>query len=182
MIPVLEEIRVPRQAGGRPRTRPDHVGGDKAYSSPETGVTCADAKSNTPSPSRESSEPTASAAAAKVAGPRGSTRRSTDVAKKSSGPSTGSRIFEPWPHATTRGRMSFTARSPWPRSGYGSAVDQPARLPIRASLSHHNSAPTAISTNMTTATAVRQSRTIRVRCTFSGMRSLKSARFGLFGS
>jgi transposase len=29
----LEEIRVPRQAGGRPRTRPDHVGGDKAYSS-----------------------------------------------------------------------------------------------------------------------------------------------------
>lgn len=31
MIPVLEEIRVPRQAGGRPRTRPDHVGGDKAY-------------------------------------------------------------------------------------------------------------------------------------------------------
>ncbi len=33
MIPVLEEIRVPRQAGGRPRTRPDHVGGDKAYSS-----------------------------------------------------------------------------------------------------------------------------------------------------
>ncbi|MFE1347777.1 IS5 family transposase [Streptomyces sp. NPDC058757] len=33
MIPVLEEIRVPRQAGGRPRTRPDHVGGDKASSS-----------------------------------------------------------------------------------------------------------------------------------------------------
>ncbi len=33
MIPVLQEIRVPRQAGGRPRTRPDHVGGDKAYSS-----------------------------------------------------------------------------------------------------------------------------------------------------
>ena len=32
MIPVLEEIRVPRQAGGRPRARPDHVGGDKAYS------------------------------------------------------------------------------------------------------------------------------------------------------
>ncbi|MFB7867848.1 IS5 family transposase [Streptomyces sp. NPDC056069] len=33
LIPVLEEIRVPRQAGGRPRTRPDHVGDDKAYSS-----------------------------------------------------------------------------------------------------------------------------------------------------
>ncbi|WP_392957644.1 IS5 family transposase [Streptomyces sp. LN245] len=33
MIPVPEEIRVPRQAGGRPHNRPDHVGGDKAYSS-----------------------------------------------------------------------------------------------------------------------------------------------------
>ncbi|MGW5609374.1 IS5 family transposase [Streptomyces sp. NPDC003753] len=33
MIPVLEEIRVPRQAGGRRRTRPDHIGGGKAYSS-----------------------------------------------------------------------------------------------------------------------------------------------------
>ncbi|MFE6132584.1 IS5 family transposase [Streptomyces sp. NPDC056437] len=33
MIPTLERIRVPRASGGRPRTRPDHVGGDKAYSS-----------------------------------------------------------------------------------------------------------------------------------------------------
>ncbi|MEV4433857.1 IS5 family transposase [Streptomyces sp. NPDC049585] len=33
MIPVLDRIRVPRLAGGRPRTRPDHVCGDKAYSS-----------------------------------------------------------------------------------------------------------------------------------------------------
>ncbi|MFF4219465.1 IS5 family transposase [Streptomyces nondiastaticus] len=33
MIPVLDRIRVPRPAGGHPRTRPDHVSGDKAYSS-----------------------------------------------------------------------------------------------------------------------------------------------------
>ncbi|MFF7751788.1 IS5 family transposase [Streptomyces sp. NPDC007971] len=33
MIPVLERIRVPRPASGRPRTRPDHLSGDKAYSS-----------------------------------------------------------------------------------------------------------------------------------------------------
>ena len=33
MIEVLDRIRVPRPAGGRPRTRPDHLGGDKAYSS-----------------------------------------------------------------------------------------------------------------------------------------------------
>ncbi|AZQ74384.1 IS5 family transposase [Streptomyces luteoverticillatus] len=33
LIPVLERIRVPRPAGGHPRTRPDRVSGDKAYSS-----------------------------------------------------------------------------------------------------------------------------------------------------
>lgn len=33
MIPVLERVRVPRRAGGRPRTRPEHLSGDKAYSS-----------------------------------------------------------------------------------------------------------------------------------------------------
>ncbi|SCD98688.1 Transposase DDE domain-containing protein [Streptomyces sp. SolWspMP-5a-2] len=33
MIEVLDRIRVPRPRGGRPRTRPDHVSGDKANSS-----------------------------------------------------------------------------------------------------------------------------------------------------
>lgn len=33
MIPVLERIRVPRPARGHPRTRPEHLSGDKAYSS-----------------------------------------------------------------------------------------------------------------------------------------------------
>ncbi|MEV8007841.1 IS5 family transposase [Streptomyces sp. WA6-1-16] len=33
MIEVLERIAVSRPQGGRPRTRPDHLGGDKAYSS-----------------------------------------------------------------------------------------------------------------------------------------------------
>ncbi|MGX1135683.1 transposase [Streptomyces glaucescens] len=33
MIPVLERVRVPRVGGGHPRTRPDHLGGDKAYPS-----------------------------------------------------------------------------------------------------------------------------------------------------
>ncbi|WOP39274.1 IS5 family transposase [Streptomyces sp. Li-HN-5-13] len=32
-IPVMERIRVARLEGGRPRTRPDHLGGDKAHSS-----------------------------------------------------------------------------------------------------------------------------------------------------
>ncbi|MER6129251.1 IS5 family transposase [Streptomyces sp. NPDC001795] len=33
LIPVLERVRVPRPAGGRPHTRPDHLSGAKAYSS-----------------------------------------------------------------------------------------------------------------------------------------------------
>lgn len=33
MITVLDRIRVPRPAGGHLRTRPDHVCGDKGYSS-----------------------------------------------------------------------------------------------------------------------------------------------------
>jgi transposase len=33
LIPVMERIRVGRLSGGHPRTRPDHLGGDKAYSS-----------------------------------------------------------------------------------------------------------------------------------------------------
>lgn len=33
LIPVMERVRVARPGGGHPRTRPDHLGGDKAYSS-----------------------------------------------------------------------------------------------------------------------------------------------------
>ncbi|MFI1346373.1 IS5 family transposase [Streptomyces lydicus] len=33
LTPVLERICVPRPSGGHPRTRPDHMSGDKAYSS-----------------------------------------------------------------------------------------------------------------------------------------------------
>lgn len=33
LVPVLERVHVPRPAGGRPRTRPEHLSGDKAYSS-----------------------------------------------------------------------------------------------------------------------------------------------------
>lgn len=33
VIPLLDSIRVPRLSGGHPRTRPDHLSGDRAYSS-----------------------------------------------------------------------------------------------------------------------------------------------------
>lgn len=37
LIEVLDRIRVSRPQGGRSRTRPDHVNGDKAYSSRRNG-------------------------------------------------------------------------------------------------------------------------------------------------
>lgn len=38
LIPLLEKIRVPRPGPGRPRSRPDEVIADKAYSHPSTRV------------------------------------------------------------------------------------------------------------------------------------------------
>lgn len=66
LIPVLEQIRVPRPAGGRPRTRPDHLGGDKAYSSRRNRYYLGEARSSTPSLSPGTSRPTADAAATEV--------------------------------------------------------------------------------------------------------------------
>ena len=91
------------------------------------GVTCVDARSSTRSPSRETSGPTAGAAAAREAGPQASTRRFTAAATRSSGLPTASRTSEPSPRASTNGRTSSTARSPWPRSAYGSVRSETPR-------------------------------------------------------
>ncbi|MFB9393023.1 transposase [Streptomyces coeruleoprunus] len=127
MIPVLEEIRVPRQAGGRPRTRPDHIGGDKAYSSRRNRRHLHRLQIKHTIPEPRDQRPSAGAAAAKEAGPQASTRRSTAAATRSSGPSTGSRTSEPSPRASTSGRTSSTGRSPWLLSGYGSVRSETPR-------------------------------------------------------
>jgi transposase len=55
---VLDAIRVPRPSGqGRPRQRPDHLVGDKAYSYRAVGGCCAAVASHTPSPSGPTSAP-----------------------------------------------------------------------------------------------------------------------------
>ena len=38
LVPVLERLRVRRRGPGRPRSRPDRLRGDKAYSSRDTRV------------------------------------------------------------------------------------------------------------------------------------------------
>jgi transposase len=95
LIPVMERIRVGRLGSGRPRTRPDHLGGDKAYSSRRTAATCDDVRSSTRSPSPRTSEPTANAGAVRADGPPASTRRSTSAGMKSSGRSMPSRTPGP---------------------------------------------------------------------------------------
>lgn len=52
MIDVLDEIRVPRLGAGRPRTRPDAVVADKAYSSGVTRQVLADRRIKTVIPQK----------------------------------------------------------------------------------------------------------------------------------
>jgi hypothetical protein len=127
LIPVMEGIRVARLGGGHPRTRPDHLGGDKAYSSRRNRRYLRRRHIKHTTPSRRTSGPTASAGAAKAVGPPASTRRSTSVGARSSGRSTGSRTSGPWPRGTTSGPTSSTAPSPSPRSGSGFVHDPPDR-------------------------------------------------------
>ncbi|MFD9053247.1 hypothetical protein [Streptomyces zaomyceticus] len=42
---MLKQVSVPRTGVGRPRTRPDHILTDKAYTSPTNTTTCNDAAS-----------------------------------------------------------------------------------------------------------------------------------------
>lgn len=89
LIPVLEQIRVPRQAGGHPRTRPDHLGGDKAYSSRRNRryLRRRQIKHTIPEPRNQRAN--RQRRGSKGAVRPGSTERSTGVATKWSGRSTG---------------------------------------------------------------------------------------------
>lgn len=127
MVEVLDRIRVPRPLGGRPRTRPDHVSGDKAYSSRRnrrylrrrhirhTIPEPKDQRANRRRKGREGGRPTGFDATA------------TGAATRSSGPSTGSRTPAQSRPVTTRGPTSSTAPSPPQRSDSGSASDPPDR-------------------------------------------------------
>jgi hypothetical protein len=85
LIPVMERIRVHRPGGGHPRTRSDHLGGERRIPAGATAATCDVARSSTPFPNPEISAPTAKDAAAGADGPSASTRRSTNSGTKWSG-------------------------------------------------------------------------------------------------
>ncbi len=122
MIEVLKRIRVPRPQGGHPRTRPDHLGGDKAYSSRRNRRYLRRRRIKHTIPKRRTSGPTASAEAARAADLPASTASTTGGATRLSGPSTDSRTPARSPPVTTRGPTSSTARSPRRQSAYGSSM------------------------------------------------------------
>ncbi|MFG2339787.1 transposase [Streptomyces yangpuensis] len=68
---MLEQVKVPRPGGGRPRTRPDHVGGDKAYSSRRNRRYLQRRQIKHTIPEPGTSEPTANDGAARPARPTG---------------------------------------------------------------------------------------------------------------
>ena len=98
---VLHGIRVPRLGPGRPRTRPDRVLADKAYSCRATGRCCAAAASGPPFWRRTIRPLTSVAGAARAAGHRRWTRRPTSCATRWSAGSTGSSGTGRWPLDTT---------------------------------------------------------------------------------
>ncbi len=117
---LLAELSVPRVGPGRPRTRPEALRGDKAYSSrghrahlrsrgivaviPEPG----DQIANRKRPGADGGRP------------RTWTPRTTRVATSSNEPSTSSRTGAVWPRGTTSTPWSFGAASSSPRSCSGS--------------------------------------------------------------
>lgn len=101
-----------------------------------TDATCEDARSNTPSPSRRTSGPTANGAAARAASPPASTARSTSAVTRKNGRSTGSRTPGPSPPATTRGPTSSMAPSRLRRFASGSGPDRQGQGTAQASSRH----------------------------------------------
>lgn len=123
-IPVLEQVKVPRPGGGRPRTRPDHVGGDKAYSSRRNRRYLRRRQIKHTIPEPRDQRANRQRRGSKGGLPPASTQRSTGAAMRSNAPSTGSRRSARSPRATTRGPTSSTGRSRSRRSGSGSARDR----------------------------------------------------------
>jgi hypothetical protein len=85
---LLGELKVRRHGPGRPRSRPDALRGDKAYSSRGTASCCARAASRRSSPSPLTRSPTASARGQAADAHRCSTPRTTRAATSSSASST----------------------------------------------------------------------------------------------
>ncbi len=131
MIEVLKRIRVRRPQGGHPRTRPDHVGGDKAYSSRRNRRYLRRRQIKHTIPEPKDQRANRKRRGSNGGRPTASTQRSPSAATKPNGQSTGSRTTGPSTLVTTNAPTSSTAPSPPPRSGFGSGAEQTCCLSPR---------------------------------------------------
>lgn len=107
---VMAAIKVPRLGPGRPRTRPEIVRADKAYSSRAVRQHLRSGKIRCTIPEPADASPPDSGAAAAVAARRPSTRPTTEPAQPSSAASTGSNATAASPPGTTN--SPFVTRPP----------------------------------------------------------------------
>lgn len=143
LVPVLERIRVKRPGGGHPRTRPEHLGGDKAYSSRRNRryLRRRQIKHTIP-------EPKDQRANRQRRGSRGGRPADFDkemYKRRNEVERTINRLKHSRAVATRFARMFSTARSPWPRSASGSSRDQPvpraSARPVRSVAMSSQSGP-----------------------------------------
>ena len=119
-MPVLDGDPGAPLGAGRPRTRPDRVLADKAYTSRANRATCAGAGSRATIPSKADQDANRrKQGVARAAGRRPSTPSSTSSATPWSAASTGSSATAPWPPATTNSPSATKPPSTSPRSTSG---------------------------------------------------------------
>lgn len=100
LVPLLDGIEVARLGGGRPRSRPDAVVADKAYSHRVPVSCCGGAGSGSPVRNGRIRRPAGRRKAPVVGVHRRSTGSSTQAATSSSAASTGSNTSVTWPLVT----------------------------------------------------------------------------------
>jgi hypothetical protein len=119
---VLELVSIDRLGPGRPRSRPDWVLADKAYSSKAHRDYSPVVGSRPLSRSRTTRPPRGARRARGVADRRVSTERGTASATPLNGRSTSSATIGPQRPATRNATSSIAAPSPSPASGFGSTT------------------------------------------------------------
>ena len=109
---LMNQLKINRAGPGRPRTRPDRVRGDKAYSSRAIRTTFATAASWLSSRNHPIKSLTENDADPPEAGRRPSTNRTTKAGTSLNETSTSSSSGARWQHATTNSH-SLTAAEPF---------------------------------------------------------------------
>ena len=117
---VLDGINVPRIGAGRPRTRPDKVRADKAYSSRANRAYLRRRGIAAPFPNQQTNNNTARTAAAEAAALPGSARTTTEPGTPSNAESTDSNATAPSPPNTTNSPSDTKPSSTSPSSTTGS--------------------------------------------------------------